>query len=138
MKIIAVDKISDGHYQIVKDGFLKQAINQAKIEKRPERLTLEMLDDDGSFIGMIACDIFYGCIYTDILFIEESYRGKGCGAKLLKQAEAIAKEKGATFATLQTMSWEAHDFYASLGYEVEFIRKGFEGGSFAYMMRKEL
>lgn len=138
MQIIAVDEISDVYYQIVKDGFLEQAINKGKIKKCPERLTLEMLDDDGNFVGMIACDIFYGCLYTDILYIDEVYRNKGYGAKLLQRAEEIAREKGATFATLQTMSWEAHDFYVSLGYEVEFIRKGFEGGAFAYMMRKPL
>ena len=36
------------------------------------------------------------------------------------------ENRGCTFATVNTMDWEALPFYQKLGYEVECIRDGFE------------
>jgi ribosomal protein S18 acetylase RimI-like enzyme len=42
-----------------------------------------------------------------------------------------------TFSTVNTMDWEALDFYKKLGYEVEFERHGFLKDSIFYFLRKE-
>jgi ribosomal protein S18 acetylase RimI-like enzyme len=42
------------------------------------------------------------------------------------------------FVTLTTMDWEALPFYRKLGYEVEFVREGYEKNSKMYALRKNL
>jgi ribosomal protein S18 acetylase RimI-like enzyme len=39
---------------------------------------------------------------------------------------------------VNTMDWEAKPFYESLGYTVEFERKGYDLNSIAYFLRKNL
>lgn len=51
-------------------------------------------------------------------------------------AEKFGKENGCTFAAVNTMDWEALDFYKTLGYEVEFERHGFQKDSIFYFLRK--
>ncbi len=83
MNIIQIDKVSDENYQKITEGFYQQALEKRGSAKPAEKLTLEMVSDDGGFIGAIICDIFYGCLYIDILFVEKSFRGRGYGSKLL-------------------------------------------------------
>lgn len=52
------------------------------------------------------------------LFVDEPFRQSGYGAKLLNKAENIAKEKQCEFVKLDTLSFQALDFYLKQGYEV--------------------
>jgi GNAT superfamily N-acetyltransferase len=54
---------------------------------------------------------------VSVLFVDESCRGTGVGADLLARAEALALERGATHAYLDTFSFQAEPFYARRGYE---------------------
>ena len=65
-------------------------------------------------------------------------RGEGYGEQLLMKAEDFGREKNCSFSTLDTMDFEAKDFYVKFGYEVEFERKGFDKDSTMYMLRKQL
>ena len=86
----------------------------------------------GGVVGLI----IFGCIYIDILWIDKSIRNKGYGSMLMKKAEEYGKENGCTFATVNTMDWQALDFYKKNGYEVEFERKGFAKNSTCFYLRK--
>lgn len=80
----------------------------------------------------------YGCLYVNLLWVKESFRGRGFGKKLMQEAEKIAQERKCTFATVNTMDWEALSFYQSIGYRIEFVREGFDKASKMYMLRKKL
>lgn len=82
-------------------------------------------------------DVLYGCLYVGNLWVEESLRGQGYGTKLMLAAEKFGKEHSCTFASVNTMDWEALDFYKKLGYFVEFERHGFEKNSVFYFLRKD-
>lgn len=85
------------------------------------------------------CDgiMYYGCLFVSQLWINASLRHQGYGTKLMQKAEQLAKEKGCLFATVNTMDWEALDFYRKLGYKVEFERKGYLKNSIFYFLRKD-
>jgi GNAT superfamily N-acetyltransferase len=51
--------------------------------------------------------VLYGNLYVDALWINKKIRHQGWGAKLMAEAEKIGKECGCTFATVNTMDWEA-------------------------------
>lgn len=52
------------------------------------------LKDGDNVVGAILCDTFNYCLYIDVLWIDERYRGYGYGKELIRQAERIAKENG--------------------------------------------
>lgn len=81
---------------------------------------------------------YYGCLYIDMLWINSRLREKGWGTKLMQEAENLGKKEGCSFATVNTMDWEALSFYEKLGYRIEFIREGYEKNSKMYLLRKEL
>ncbi|MCE5295344.1 MAG: GNAT family N-acetyltransferase [Chlamydiales bacterium] len=82
--------------------------------------------------------LLYGNLYVDSLWIDSKIRHEGWGAKLMAEAEKVGKENGCTFATVNTMDWEALPFYQKLGYNIEFTREGFEKNSKMFMLRKKL
>ncbi len=94
-------------------------------------------DDDDQVLGGCNGNIGYGWVYVDQLWVHESLRGKGYGAKLMQEAEKLAKEKGCISAAVNTMDWEALDFYKKLGYCVEFERHGLAKNSIYYFLRKD-
>lgn len=82
--------------------------------------------------------IYYGCLYVDLLWVDESLRGKQYGSQLMKNAEQLAKENHCNFIAVNTMDFEALEFYKKLDFKVEFERKGFEKNSSMYFLRKDL
>ena len=131
------ESIDPGFEQLLFDGInlqagllrRMQAIKQFSVEVR--RRDLEI------FGGATGISI-YGNLYVDMLWIAPDLRGLGWGTKVMKQAEIIGKDRGCSFATVNTMDWEALPFYQKLGYMVEFTREGFEKGSKMYFLRKRL
>lgn len=95
-------------------------------------------DIKGTLCGGITGVTYYGCLYTDMLWVEESHRKEGLGTKLMLQVEQLGKERGCTFATVNTMDWEALLFYQKLGYTIEFVREGFKQFSKLFLLRKSL
>ena len=93
--------------------------------------------DASKIIGGCNGNTLYGCLYMDQLWLDESLRHQGYGTQLVLAAEKYGKEKGCTFATVNTMNWEALGFYQKLGFQIEFERHGFLHDSIFYFLRKE-
>ena len=53
------------------------------------------------------------------------------------EAEKFGRSKGCNFAAVNTMNWEALEFYKKLGYHIEFERHGFFKDSIFYFLRKD-
>jgi GNAT superfamily N-acetyltransferase len=95
-------------------------------------------DPSGKICAGVKSFIFYGCLYTDMLWVEKDLRAHGWGSKLMKEAEEKGKQSGCTFAAVNTMSWEALPFYQKLGYSIEFSREGYAKGVKDHFLRKKL
>jgi ribosomal protein S18 acetylase RimI-like enzyme len=95
-------------------------------------------DDKGKVVGGCSGCFLYGCLVVDTLWVAESLRGQGYGTKLMQKAERLGIENDCHFVTVNTMDWEALEFYKKLGFEIEFERKGFDKGSILYFLRKSL
>lgn len=94
-------------------------------------------DEEGKIVGGCNGDIFYGCLYVGSLWVLESLRGQGYGTKLMQLAEQLAQNSKCNFIAVNTMDWEALDFYKKLGFYVELERKGFDKNSTFYFLRKD-
>lgn len=82
-------------------------------------LDKKITDDNGNIIaGCVARMYCWNVAYVDTLWVDETYRGKGLGAKLLEEVEKAAKEKCCYLIHLDTFDFQAKEFYEKQGYEV--------------------
>ena len=72
----------------------------------------------GEWLGGLTGYIWGGWLHVNFLWVSETLRGQRHGTRLMDAAEAMAQERGATSATLETHSFQAPVFYAKRGYNV--------------------
>ncbi|MBO5971108.1 MAG: GNAT family N-acetyltransferase [Clostridia bacterium] len=101
-------------------------------------LNIVEYDSDGNLIGGILGGTYWGWMYVDILWVREDHRKKGIGSKLLSAAEKEAKSRGCHHVHLDTMSWQAPEFYKKHGYSVIGILPDIPSGNQKYLLMKEL
>lgn len=88
------------------------------LKGRYEEVNLLLRNADGQILGGIVGEICWNWLEIHYLFVDEPFRKSGYGTKLLNEAEKIAKEKQCEFVKLDTLSFQALDFYIKQGYEV--------------------
>lgn len=101
-------------------------------------LTLSFQSVDGRTVAGLLGRSAYGWMRVDILWVDESNRGKGLGAQLLAKAEQIAIERGCYGVHLDTHSFQAPEFYQRLGYEVFGELENYPGEHKHFYYRKTL
>lgn len=97
--------------------------NLSKVPNTQEELFIwinrVIKDNHGEIIAGINSKMYcWNCLYIDSLFVDDKYRNKGLGRKLLKEIERIAKEKDCKLIHLDTFDFQAKDFYLNQGYEI--------------------
>eukprot|EP00123_Amoebidium_parasiticum_P014100 comp22329_c0_seq1/m.33193 comp22329_c0_seq1/g.33193 ORF comp22329_c0_seq1/g.33193 comp22329_c0_seq1/m.33193 type:complete len:160 (-) comp22329_c0_seq1:314-793(-) len=99
---------------VLRDGFTE-----------PKRFEVLIGEVDGKAVGYLLFFYTYSTfaghtgIYIEDVFVEEAYRGRGLGKKLITTAINIATERGCPRVDLQVLDWNqpSIDFYVSLGFE---------------------
>jgi len=76
--------------------------------------------------------------FPDYFPVNFVLRGAGHGTRLMENAEAYARSRGAVSATLETYSFQARPFYERLGYEVFSTLEGYPLGHVKFYLRKAL
>jgi predicted N-acetyltransferase YhbS len=80
----------------------------------------------------------FGWLYVDALWVEKSHRGAGLGLQLMQQIEVKAVELGCKHSYLNTMSFQAPEFYKRLGYVQIAQLDDFPPGHSRLFLTKEL
>ena len=81
---------------------------------------------------------YWGWMHLDILWVDEKYRKTGIGSKLLKAAEEEAIRRGCHSVHVDTMSWQAPEFYKKHGYRIIGELDNIPNGNKKYHLVKEL
>ncbi|HEV8052682.1 MAG TPA: GNAT family N-acetyltransferase [Parachlamydiaceae bacterium] len=123
--------------QILFEGINDESVLKKKME-RINSFGIFIKDAEGIVLGGLNGVTYYGCLYVDMLWVNAKWRDQGLGNKLMMDAEKIGRERQCSFATVNTMDWEALTFYQKLGYDIEFVREGYVKQSKMYMLRKKL
>ena len=101
-------------------------------------LNIVEYDENGNAIGGILGGTYWGWMYVDILWVHESHRKSGIGSKLLREAEKEALRRGCHHVHVDTMSWQAPEFYQKHGYEVIGVLPDIPKGNQKYLLMKTL
>lgn len=88
------------------------------LQGRYEEICLFLKDDNETVRGGILCEICWNWLEIHTFMIDEDIRKSGYGTKLLSELEKIAMEKDCDFVKVDTLSFQALDFYKKNGYQV--------------------
>lgn len=99
-------------------------------------LSVVAKDDSGKIIGGVAGRSIYNNFLIEMVWVDESVRGSGLGRQLMLQAEEQAKRRGCLAAQLDTLSFQAPQFYQKLGFEIVGTVPAFPGSPARYFMLK--
>ena len=129
-------------------------LNQEQVEDIEERLedfdesyiTYKMdgeihigIEDDGKLVaGLNAYITNFKILYVSTVFVDEEYRRKGLGARLMREMEKRAAAMGVNMIRLDTYDWQGKEFYETLGYECVGHYDNKEDGFSEYFYLKKL
>ncbi len=95
-------------------------------------------DSENIVAGIKICFYLQECMFISVLFVDEKYRGKGLGRRLLNYAEDKAKSLGVKLIHLDTFDFQAKDFYFKHGYVIFGILDDCPKGHKRYYLKKIL
>ena len=77
------------------------------------------IEENGKIVaGLDACITTFKILYVSNMFVEEAYRRRGLGKRLMEEMEKRAMSMGVNTIRLDTFSWQGKEFYEALGYQV--------------------
>jgi GNAT superfamily N-acetyltransferase len=80
-------------------------------------LAITLRDRDNTIVAGLSGWTWGACCAVKPLWVQEQWRGRGLGTRLMTAAEDEARTRGATQMVLSTHSFQAPDFYRRLGFE---------------------
>jgi GNAT superfamily N-acetyltransferase len=98
----------------IEDGLTAYNLQRAgHVDARP--LAVLVKGSDGVVGGLVGRTTL-GLFFIDLIFLPDTARGAGLGTQVMAMAEAEARRRGCTAATLFTITFQAPEFYARRGY----------------------
>jgi ribosomal protein S18 acetylase RimI-like enzyme len=101
-------------------------------------LAIFVRDAAGTVQGGIYGFLWGGMLEIDVLYVDETLRGRGLGRRLLRAMEQAAVERGGRTAVLDTFDFQALAFYRAEGYEILAELSGYGGGHTKYFLTRAL
>lgn len=97
------------------------------------------IEEDGKLIaGLDACITAFKILYVSTLFVDEAYRRKGVGTRLIREMEKRAAVMGVNTIRLDTFDWQGKDFYEAMGYRAVGSYNNAEDGYSEYFFVKRI
>ncbi len=119
------------------------AYNEAQVGPDPVRLPenhvcIVARDGSGFPRGGVQGVAVGAWLAVDLVWVEEAFRGRGLGSRLLDEAEAEGRRRGCKWSILASFDYQAPNFYSRRGY-VEYARmEDFPLGHTRFQLRKAL
>jgi ribosomal protein S18 acetylase RimI-like enzyme len=134
---ITAGELDDALHQVLDDGIIEDS---RKKKNWPEPVWYQVVarGGDGALQGGVAAKFQFDITFLDTIWVDERFRGKGIGRRLMEGFETRGRELGAKIAWLDTMSWQARPFYEKLGYRVFAELPYLAGARAQYFLRKDL
>lgn len=96
------------------------------------------IKEEGRIVAGIVARSCFETLEVEFLFVDEGYRRRGYGHKLLRHVEEAARADGLKQVLLNTYSFQAPGFYEKEGYSLLFCIENAFGEYGQWFFRKEL
>jgi ribosomal protein S18 acetylase RimI-like enzyme len=87
-------------------------------ENAPKPLNVVASDPSGKIVGGLIAATQFAWLKVSVVAVAEHVRRQGVGRQLMELAERKAVARGCRHAFLDTMEYQAPDFYQKLGYQI--------------------
>lgn len=94
-----------------------------------------VLDEDKNLIAALVTQFFWGALHVKNIFVAKAHRKHGIATKLMQKAFDYEEHKNCRFAFVETLSFQALEFYKKLGFKEEFCRDGFTHNVSVYYLK---
>lgn len=120
MKINISKKTTNEDKQYIDDELYRFNLKHfpTDLRGRYEEVNLFLKDDQGNVRGGIISEICWNWLEIHTLMVDEEIRKSGYGTKLLAEVEKIALRRSCDFIKVDTLSFQALDFYEKNGYRI--------------------
>ncbi|WP_442601844.1 GNAT family N-acetyltransferase [Paenibacillus sp. KN14-4R] len=108
------------------------------IRDNSQEINLYVRDEEDVIRGGLLASYHWDFLEVHILWLDESVRGGRYGSKLLSIIEAKARELNCVLIKLDTLSFQALDFYKKNGFTVYGQIDDVAGGNTHYYLMKRL
>jgi len=123
--------------RFIENSLIKFNVQQAG-PSNYRALNIFARDSSGQLIGGLLGSTYWGWLSIAFFWIQESWRHKGLGKKLLHAAEQEAISRGCHSSQLDSFSFQAPRFYEANGYESFGTLDDFPFGQRRFFLRKRL
>lgn len=89
-------------------------------------------------VAGLVCDVAYGWLTVEALWVDANQRGRGLGSRLIAAAEELGRARGCHGAHLTTYSFQAPEFYEHHGFERFAEIHDYPGDQSMVFLRKKL
>ena len=118
------------------EGFSRHAIEMIGYDEKFDAVAFVAMED-AILAGAIVVERFWDALHVKYVYVDDHYRNQGIGTRLMQRAVDYGLELNCPFAFVETMSFQALDFYQKMGFELDFTRPGYAyGTSFHYLSMK--
>jgi ribosomal protein S18 acetylase RimI-like enzyme len=100
-------------------------------------ISLVLRDSENNIVGGVITSMLVGIMHLEVLWVDEKIRGLGLGRDLVLEAERLGREKGYRATQAWTFSFQAPEFYQSIGYKIIGIFEGYCDGVTEYVLSKK-
>jgi GNAT superfamily N-acetyltransferase len=87
-------------------------------EEQSQPLMVIIRNDSGEIVGGIAGRTIYHQLLIEVLWVHDDKRGQGLGIQLMEIAEREAQKRGCIAAQVDTLSFQAPQFYEKMGFQI--------------------
>lgn len=100
---------------VVRDGLA--SFNAVYLGEKVHHVSVFLRDENNQTVGGALVYVHSDSIFIDTLWVQESRRNQGYGAKLLIAAETEGRARSCRYSTLDTFDFQAEGLYRKHGYE---------------------
>jgi GNAT superfamily N-acetyltransferase len=136
MPAIVVERTIGETKRAVLSGLIRY--NEEKMGKPRYRRFAVSLREKKKIVGGIVGEVWMTVLFIQLFWIDERFRGKGVGTRLIRRIEEEARRFGAVRSYVDTMSVQAPGFYRSCGYRKFGSIDGYPDGVTRYWLTKAL
>jgi ribosomal protein S18 acetylase RimI-like enzyme len=119
------DDVTEAEMNIVYAGLGRYVDEQIGNQRDGIGVKLVIRDSTDDVIGGLLAFTTMRNLVIELVWLDERYRGRGLGRKLLLEAERIAKDNGGIAVQASALSFQSPEFFRRMGYTVFGISDGY-------------
>lgn len=119
--MLTIEVVTAPYHDTTESDYIRQklyALHGGPGHAALESVNLYLRDPDGGVCGGLLGQMYWNCMFADILWVDPQYRGMGYGRRLMNELEAVARGRGLDLIHLDAPGDAAAEFHSRLGFEV--------------------